>query len=174
MAVHSEVAIDAPIRNMRRVRLFSGYCWFFAAGMFGCGVLVAVRFTHEGAGAALGGIAFGVAFAMPAVWYGKRLRRAKLRINPPSVVVQNPIHRYVLSIDDVEEFQPGNVTPGGNNGTPGIVVRLKSGREIPVWALAEESSIFSVKRKTASFAPLAEDLNSLLAAARSGSKPETA
>ena len=43
------------------------------------------------------------------------------------------------------------------------MVRLRSGKQVPVWALAEEGTIFSIKSKALSFAPLADDLNALIA-----------
>ena len=111
--------------------------------MLGIGVLVAVRFPHEGIVATLGSLAFGLAFALPAFWYGARLRKAQLRITDESVMVLNPIRAMTASLDEAAEFVPGNVTPNAKNGTPGIVLRLTTGRELPVWALAEELTIFA-------------------------------
>lgn len=165
-AVRPQVALDQPIRNSRRVWFCAGFSWLFGAFMLCIGVLIAVRSAHEGVAAAVGGVAFGVVIALPAFWYGTRIREAQLRITDRSVVVRNPIRAVTAPLDEAAEFVPGNVTPHGNNGTPGIVLRLQSGRELPVWALAEESTIFSAKRKTASFGPLAADLNALLASAR--------
>lgn len=165
-AIHPKVALGQPIRNGRRTHFFAWYAWLFGAAMLGVGALVAVRFAHEGGGSVLFGLTFGLAFALPAVWLGARVQGAQLRITDHDVVVRNPIGAKTAILDDVAEFAPGNVTPSGNNPTPGIVVRLRNGRELPVWALAEESTIFSAKRKTAGFGPLADELNALLASAR--------
>jgi hypothetical protein len=76
----------------------------------------------------------------------------------PSTATSSPRCRRGLSA--------GNATPHGKNGTPGIVVCLTDGHELPVWALAEESTVFSVKKRTLAFAPLAAELNALLATLR--------
>jgi len=170
MGVIREVALDEPIRNSRRVWFFAAYALLFGLSMLGIGVVLAIRFAHEGMPASLAGLAFGVVTALPALWFGARVREAQLRITSRSVTVQNPIRAITASLDDAAEFVPGNVTPGANNGTPGIVLRLKDGRELPVWALGEESTIFSATRKMASFGPLADDLNALLASARAAAR----
>jgi hypothetical protein len=94
------------------------------------------------------------------------MRRAELRISSQSIVVQNPIRRHTIPLAAVEAFRPGDATPHGRNPTPGIVVCLAGGQTLPVWALAEESTIFGAKQRTRAFAPLADELNALLASVR--------
>lgn len=165
-AIRPKIALDQPIRNSRRVSFFAGYAWLFGAFMIVIMALTASR-SNGSLLEALAAVAFGLAVGLPALWYGTRIRRAELRISAAgSVVVRNPLRSVIAPLDQVDAFQSGNATPGGKNPTPGIVLLLKDGRELPVWALAEESTIFSAKRKTASFSPLADDLNALVASAR--------
>jgi hypothetical protein len=160
-------ALDQPIRNRRRTSFFSACGWLFAVCLIGCAILLVVRFgTKEALPTIAGAAGFCVLPAAIAIWIAMRVRRAEVRIGSGSVIVRNLIRCHTVRLDEVDEFQPGNVTPGGNNGTPGIVMHLKDGGVIPIWALAEESSIFSAKRKALAFAPLVSELNTLLAAAR--------
>jgi hypothetical protein len=161
------MALDRPIRNARRTSFLSAFGWLFAACMIGCAVLLIAKFdAKEPLPTIAGAAGFCVLPAIAAIWVSARLWRAELRIGSQSVVVRNPFRCHTVLLDEVEEFQPGNVTPRGNKGTPGIVMRLNDGHTVPVWALAEESSIFSAKKKALAFAPLASELNALLTSAR--------
>jgi hypothetical protein len=165
------VALNRPIRSTRRLYIFAAFAWLFAAAMIATGATGVSSFEQrEGLLAALGFVTFFAAISVPAIWYAMRVRRAELRVSAKSVVVRNPVRCYVASLDEVDEFRAGNATPHGNNGTPGIVVRLKDGRALPVFALAEEGSIFSIKKKTQAFRPLADQLNELLQTARQAAR----
>jgi hypothetical protein len=165
--VHPAVALGTPIRSTRRVYSFALYAWLFGACMVALGVAVLLKFaTREGPGSVVATFVFFGGLAASAGWYGARLGRAELRIDPRSVLVRNPLRSHVAALDQVEAFRAGNATPNASNPTPGIVVCLKDGQALPVWALAEESSIFSTKRRTAGFEPLADALNELLTSVR--------
>lgn len=165
--VRPVVALDHPIRNTRRVYAFSIYAWLWAGAMILVAAIFASRFAATEPLGVLAGALFFIVLALAYLWYGQRIRRDELRVGAQVLVIRNPIRCYTIPLSEVDRFQPGNVTAGGNNGTPGIVVRLNGGRQLPVWALAQEGSIFSIKRKTLGFAPLADDLNGLLSIHRS-------
>jgi hypothetical protein len=169
-SVRPVVALDTAIRSSRRIHFFAGYLWLFAGGMLLLGGMSVPRFdSREGLVSALAGAALFGGIALAAIWCALRVQRTELRMSSSSVVVRNPIRCHTVPLDEVVKFQPGNATPNTTNGTPGIVLRLTSGHALPVWALAEEGSIFSVKKRTLSFTPLADDLNALLAATRGAS-----
>jgi hypothetical protein len=165
MAIHPTVALGQPIRNERRTAFLAGYAFLFALSMLGVGAIVDARFGTREPLEAGGATVFFAALAFVAVWLGNRMRQASLRINVDAVVVKNVVRSHDVPLDAVARFEPGNTTPGGNP-TPGIVLVLRDGRSIPVWALAVESSVFSARRKIERFAPLAVQLNSLLDSAR--------
>jgi hypothetical protein len=161
------VALDRPIRSTRRIGFVVACAWLFAVAMLAIGAPAVVKWgSQEGVGSALADTAFFGGIAAAAIWYGVRVRRAELRISSRSVIVRNPIRCHTVPLDAVKAFGPGNATPHGNNGTAGIVVCLSGGHVLPVWALADEGTVFSMKKKTLAFAPLAGELNVLLASAR--------
>lgn len=91
------MALDRPIRSSRRVYLFAGYSWLFAASMLAIGALAVVSLaSREGVASALIGAVFFGGIAAAAIWFGGRVRRAELRISPHSVVVRNPIHCHIV------------------------------------------------------------------------------
>jgi hypothetical protein len=77
--------------------------------------------------------------------------RAALRISDERIVVCNPIRCQVIPTSEAVAFAAGNVTPSIRDRTPGIVLILKNGTRVPVWALARESTIWSAQPKTDAF-----------------------
>jgi hypothetical protein len=171
---HPTVAVGRPIRNARRIWFFAGYSWLFSAAMLVLGAATVVKWAGRGETlSALGGVAFfGALTAVPA-WYGLRIWRAELLIAERTVIVRNPIRCHELPLDAIDAFRAGDATPRARNDTPGITVCLRGGHAIPVWALAEEASIFSAKQRTAAFIPLAEELNALLAGVGERGEPRS-
>jgi hypothetical protein len=129
------------------------------------GVTVAVR-AKGGVAMGLAGLAICLIVASPALWLAWRIRRAELRVSSSAILVRNPWRTFRTPLDQVECFEPGDVTPRYKVVTAGIVIRLTSGKRLPVWALAEDTHFLNRRSKIASFAPLARDLNGLLVAAR--------
>ena len=111
-------------------------------------------------GNALAIMALALAFAAPSCVIGKRLLSAGLWVSAETVVVRGPLKTRTVATDEVQSFDPG-VLPGGN-GTPCVMLRLKNGTDIGIWALGREGLIFRFKAYLDELRPACDQLNALL------------
>lgn len=156
------VALERPIRNRRLTGLLVITGWLCACGMIATWLILAVRFAaKEPLQTAVVGVFF-VPLMLAFVWVARRAGRMELRVEPQSLLVRNFLRCHTIPRSEVDGFRAGTLTLP-RNPQPGIVVILHNGNEVPVWALAYGSLRFTANRMIGRLAPLADDLNALLA-----------
>jgi hypothetical protein len=93
-----------------------------------------------------------------------RMWRAGLWLGADGAIVRGPLRSHRFSLGEIDGFAAG--VYGGGNGTPGIVMRLRDGRKVGIWALGNEGVVWRYDRYVGEWQPVCERLNALLARLR--------